>query len=158
MLIHCHSDVLAIMPSLAESLADLCKSGSEMQGYFMALSRHAVKEVPPEMHLAVAYTLIEDGGLEPCGWVATHLWDGRLCLQQFVAPEKRGRYLATALTAALFLNRGRPESLCVFAPETARIATRLGVADVRLFKRVEDGWVRSEWSADRHTAGGDDAR
>jgi hypothetical protein len=73
------------------------------------------------------------------------MWDGQLCLQHFVAPEKRERHLATALTTALFLDRGCPETLCVFSPASARIATRLGVADVRLFKRVADGWLRSEY-------------
>lgn len=143
---------------MAFELARLCKHGSEMQELFRSVANQ--QSLPPaaySMHIAVAYVLDEEGGLEPWGWAALTMWDGQLCLQQFVAPEKRGRYLATALTTALFLDRGCPESLCVFAPETARIATRLGVADVRLFKRVEDGWIRSEWSADA-TARGDDPR
>ena len=152
--IHCQ-DSSEIAPSMANALAELCKPDSEMQGHFLNLAIH--QRAMPDMHIAVAYTL-NDEGFEPWGWAATSMWDGKLCLQQFVKPERRGRYLATSLTAALFLDRGCPQSLCVFAPETAAIATRLGVTDVRYFKRVEDGWIRSEWSDARHEAGGDESR
>jgi len=130
---------------MAQQLAHLCKHGSEMQELFRSVANQ--QSLPPaaySLHIAIAFVLDEDASLEPWGWSALSMWDGQLCLQQFVAREKRERHLATALTTALFLDRGCPETLCVFAPASARIATRLGVADVRLFKRVADGWLRSD--------------
>ena len=130
---------------MAHQLANLCKHGSEMQELFRSVANQ--QRLPPaalSLHIAVAYVLDEEGSLEPWGWSSLTMWDGHLCLQQFIAPEKRERHLATALTTALFLDRGCPETLCVFAPASARIATRLGVADVRLYTRVDDGWLRSD--------------
>lgn len=131
---------------MASQLAHLCNHDSDMQGLFTAVAnQQRLPSAAFSLHIAVAFVpQDDDGGLEPLGWAAMCLWDGMLCLQHFVAPEKRGRRLATALTTALFLDRGCPQTLCVFAPASARIATRLGVADVRLFKRVEDGWIRSD--------------
>lgn len=130
---------------MAAQLARLCNHGSEMQELFRNVANQ--QSLPPaaySLHIAIAFVLDEDGSLEPWGWAALTMWDGKLCLQQFVAPEKRERKLATALTSALFLDRGCPETLCVFSPASARIATRLGVVDVRLYKRVADGWLRSD--------------
>jgi len=139
--------------SMAGQLAHLCNPDSEMQTLLRGMANdHIVPPALAGMHMAIAFTFDNKDVTDPWGWAALSMWDGQLCLQQFVALEKRGRHLATALTAALFLDRGCPKTLCVFAPASARIATRLGVADVRLFKRVSDGWLRSDhgYSARRH--------
>jgi hypothetical protein len=131
---------------MASQLACLCNHGSEMQELFQRVAhQQSLPSTAYSLHIAIAFVLDDEDSLEPWGWAALCEWDGKLCLQHFVTPGKRGRSLATALTTALFLDRGCPETLCVFAPVSARIATRLGVADVRLYKQVADGWLRSEY-------------
>ncbi len=84
--------------------------------------------------------------LEVIGWASVTQWDRVLCLQAFVATKFRSMGLATALASALVadgqLSQEMP--LGVFSDDIVRIAKRLRFQQVIRYRRVDDGWVRSE--------------
>lgn len=79
-------------------------------------------------------------------WACSHVWREQQTLEQFTDTRFRNRGIATALSA--FLRSAgviAPASrLAVFSPHTARIATRLGFADVWRYESNGDDWLPVE--------------
>lgn len=80
------------------------------------------------------------------GWASATLWDQSLALQVFVDPEFRGMGLATALASLLLVDGilTTEMPLAVFSDSTVRLAQRMKFPQIRRYRRVADGWLRSE--------------
>lgn len=113
----------------------LTKPGSEFQVEVAGVLEGTASSCTP---LAVWH---HDGSM--LGWACSHVWRGMQTLEQFVEERYRGAGIGTALTSMLVasgvVETSKP--LAVFAPTTADIARRLGVADVVLFQRNGNEWV-----------------
>lgn len=83
-----------------------------------------------------------DGAL--IGWACSHAWRDMQTLEQFTDERHRRRGIAVALSAALVAHGviDRRQPLAVFSDATAVIARRLGVADVRQYRRDGADWVQ----------------
>jgi len=112
-----------------------------MQGWLRHMAEGS-PDHPDELMFAVANRENETGDQEIIGWAGINVWSNMPSLQVFVAPEFRGLSLATTLSAALLFEAKPPGAIAVFSPACYRIAKRLNLGDVRLYKSVDDGWIR----------------
>lgn len=105
----------------------LCRPGSEMQKEFI----DATTDTP----------MVAFYDPEPIGWVATHLWRGLQTLEGYVDPEWRRKGLARIGALTLIANGylDRTKAIAVFSPECVALASSLGFADVRQFRRNRYG-------------------
>lgn len=137
------SDNLA--PGVAELCAELlCKPGSEMQQVFQSIAALDYDE-PLDVNLRIAVAMRTQGDDNvPIGWAAISLWNGAPSIQAFVFPNYRQRGLASALVSALTVEGDIPLDVAnVFSHHFASVALRAGFRSTNLWKREEDGWVRT---------------
>jgi hypothetical protein len=143
---------------------DLTKPGSVTHQDFYRLLQGMTGNMPadlmPDYHLSIClrenpYT----SATECIGWASATDWDRVMCLQAFVDEDFRSMGLATALASALvadgILSRDNP--IGVFSDECVRIAQRLRFHTIYRYRRVDDGWLRSErlFDNDRGEPGSD---
>ena len=109
----------------------LCRPGSEMQRELI--------DSKTDTPMVVVYDP------EPIGWVASHLWRGLQTLEGYVDPEWRRKGLARIGSLTLIANGylDRTQAIAVFSPECVALASSLGFADVRQFRRNRYG----DWEA-----------
>jgi GNAT superfamily N-acetyltransferase len=112
-----------------------------MQGWLRGIAEGSPSH-PDELMYAVATREDESGDQEIIGWAGINVWAGLPSLQAFVLPEYRGLSLATALSAAMLIEARPPGPVAVFSDACYRIGKRLNLGDVRLYKSVDDGWIR----------------
>lgn len=77
------------------------------------------------------------------GWCCSHVWQNQQTLEMFVEPAGRQSGIASAL-AAVMVAAGvidPRETLVVFSPVTARIANRIGCAEVLAYQLQKNVWV-----------------
>lgn len=122
----------------------MCRPGSEMQQVFREIAALEYDEPPHAcLRFAVAMKMHGEENL-PIGWAAICRWQDAPALQGFVFPNYRQRGLASALVSAITVDGDVPlEEGHVFSEQFASIATRAGFRTVKLWKRVEDEWVKS---------------
>ena len=139
--IHC-LNANDLPPEWADDMSvRLCRPDSEMQGWLRHMAEGS-PDHPDELMFAVATRENETGDQEIIGWAGINVWNSLPSLQAFVAPEFRGLALGTTLSAALLFEAKPPGAIAVFSPACYRIAKRLNLEDVRLYKSVDDGWIR----------------
>lgn len=144
--------------SVAEQCLTLCWDASEMQGHFRHLAAGEAEKVPGDLRLAVALVESDDYELQAVGWASVSIWHFMWQMQVFVAGEYRQRGLGTALCSFLLLaHPERDGALAVFHDHCYRIARHCGWRDVRLYKRVDDGWINVAFPRGDDTAGLHDA-
>jgi GNAT superfamily N-acetyltransferase len=137
---------------VAEEIRDrLTKQGSPTNEDFHVIVGGMLGRIPadnmPDYPMSICLRMDPYTDAIHClGWASATLWDSSLALQAFVDAEYRGQGLATALASVLvvdgILTRQMP--IAVFSDECVRIAQRLRFPDIRRYRRVDDGWVRSE--------------
>lgn len=80
----------------------------------------------------------------PIGWASLYVWNGIPSLEAFVKEEWRGKRIASACAATLINSIGVSlEEIAVFSDECQAIAKWLGCQGIVRFKRVEDGWIKT---------------
>jgi hypothetical protein len=128
----------------ADGCAILTKPDSLNRKWFSGLAEgKKCDDLPLETIYAVAFRA-DDFEMEVIGWGTMNLWQNEPSMQGFVHPDWRGKHLATAMSAVLACSNGvSRDAVGVFSPEFVTIANRLGFQTVKLYKRVDDGWVVS---------------
>lgn len=135
--------------SVAETIrSSLTKKGSDTNRDFEEIVQGMldVRDSLPDYPMSICLRLDPYTDATHCiGWASATLWDQSLALQVFVDPEYRGRGLATALASLLLVDGilTTEMPLAVFSDSTVRIAQRLKFPDIRRYRRVDDGWLRS---------------
>jgi len=136
--------------SVAETIrSSLTKKGSDTNRDFETIVNGMleVKDSLPDYPMSICLRLDPyTDALHCIGWASATLWDQSLALQVFVDPEFRGMGLATALASLLLVDGilTTEMPLAVFSDSTVRLAQRLEFPDIRRYRRVADGWLRSE--------------
>jgi hypothetical protein len=125
------SDAIAIVRRLS-------KQGSEFQLEIAGILNGEASSATP---LALWHS---DGCL--AAWACSHLWREQQTLEHFTEKRFRNRGIATALSA--FLRSAGviapSDRMAVFSPHSARIASRLGFADVWRYERNGADWLAVE--------------
>lgn len=148
----------AVPRSVAEQCLSLCWDDSEMRGHFQHLAGGEVDRVPGDLRLTVALIEGEDYELRAVGWASLSIWHFMWQMQVFVGGEYRQKGLGTALCSLLLLTHPeRDGALAVFHDHCYRIAKHCGWRDVRLYKRVDDGWINVAFPRGDDAAGLHDA-
>lgn len=142
----------------------LTKHGSVTQQEFHRLIQgllgHMPADLMPDYYLSVCLRENPYTSASECiGWASATNWDNVMCLQAFVDEDYRSMGLATALASALVVDGilSRDNPIGVFSDECVRIAQRLRFTTIFRYRRVDDGWLRSErlLDNDRGDAGSD---
>jgi len=145
-----HTDHIPL--GIVEQIArELTRHGSATQREMQQLARcktgNSPSDLAPDYFLSLATTTNPySDSLDCIGWASAAIWEGIPGLQAYVADNYRNMGLATALTSCLIADNQLSQDmpLAVFADETARIAVRLKFSDIRRYRRVDDGWLRTE--------------
>jgi GNAT superfamily N-acetyltransferase len=157
----------AIPLAVAESIRDtLTKHGSVTNRAFAEVVTGMLGGRPedsmPDFPLAICLRSDPLTDATTCiGWSSATLFAGRrttseefpvptydrcLALRGFVSPDYRRMGLATALASTLvvagILSPQMP--IAVFSDEYVLIAQNLSFTEIRRYRRVDDGWIRSQ--------------
>lgn len=129
---------------LAQGMVPLTNPDSAHRKWITAIADgRRPEDIPDDLLYAVA-EVDDDFDIVPIGWTSLYLWDGIPCLEGFVAPDWRGRRIASACASALRnCMPTPPPEVGVFSDECERIAKWLGFSRIIRYRRVDDGWVKS---------------
>jgi hypothetical protein len=145
----CYAQDLPMQISL--QAGTLCKPDSEMHKFFERCSSGMLTEDDFEVLVACAY--LPKSERELIGWASVSPWwvkgKMKLQVQSYVSEKYRRSGVATSCVAASTLGLPRTTPVAVFSNECERIASRLQL-NSELWKRVEDGWIRSSGTQRRH--------